>query len=96
MVPVLDDRNHQIRVDDGISAGSALLDPPDDPPGHARAQGAGADDAAARRSCEGAQTADSTSPVPVVAVTTAWRKADVRTLAPAVRGRGLGCSTEPG
>ncbi|WP_406130123.1 hypothetical protein OIE52_01330 [Streptomyces canus] len=73
MVPVLDDRDHQIRMNDGISAGSALLDPPDDPPGHARAQGAGAaaDDAVARRSGEGAQTADSTSPVPVAALTRA-------------------------
>ncbi|BCK66657.1 hypothetical protein Srufu_006100 [Streptomyces libani subsp. rufus] len=46
---------------------------PDDPPGHARAQGAGAaaDDAVARRSGEGAQTVDSTSPVPVAALTTA-------------------------
>lgn len=73
MVPVVQDRDHQIRVDDGISAGSALLDPLDDPPGHARAQGAGAaaDDAVARRSGEGVQTADCTSPVPVAALTTA-------------------------
>ncbi|MGW0579350.1 hypothetical protein ACWD25_26075, partial [Streptomyces sp. NPDC002920] len=73
VVPVLDDGYHQIRVDDGIGAGSALLDPPDDPPGHARAQGAGAaaDDAVARRSGEGSQTADSTWPVPVAALTTA-------------------------
>ncbi|MEV7738011.1 hypothetical protein AB0O75_39135 [Streptomyces sp. NPDC088921] len=66
----LDVRGHQIRVDDGISAGSVLLDPPDDLPG-ARAQGAVADDAVARRSGEGAQTADCTSPVPVAALTTA-------------------------
>ncbi|WP_405475294.1 hypothetical protein [Streptomyces sp. NBC_00009] len=36
-----------------------------------RCAGAAADDAAARRSGEGAQTADSTSPVPVAALTTA-------------------------
>ncbi len=65
--------DHQIRVDDGISAPSASHDLPDDPPGQARAQGAGAaaDDAVARRSGEGAQTADSTSPVPVAALTRA-------------------------
>jgi hypothetical protein len=52
------DRGHHVGGLAINGSGSALLDPPDDPPGPARAQGAGgaAEDAVARRTGEGAQT----------------------------------------